>query len=405
MNVEALMEGAVFRPSEEETKRLQALADQRPLFIKAGFDPTRPDLHLGHAVLLRKLRQFQDAGHEVVLVIGDFTAMVGDPTGRSTSRPRLTLVEVERAAETYRDQAFKYLLPEKTYTVFNSSWYNRMTAADFIRLASMGTVAQMIERADFAQRFGDNKPIHLHEFLYPLLQGWDSVQIARDFNGRCDIELGGSDQLFNLLVGRALMGKEGLTPQAVMTMPLLEGTDARMQDGNVVGLKMSKGAGNYIALQDSPDDILHRIMLLDDHVTLRYIQLLSDLDFENIVASLKSRVVHWKGIKTAFARELIERLHSLEAAEAAIFKRQRVSDGGVPDDVLEVSFGNGERLARALRDAGIAKSISEGMRLIESGTVHLDGAVTRDKNQQLDAQPHLVRVGTKTKKFVRFIPV
>lgn len=397
MSLRALLQDTIDQPSEEEIDRLSKI--EGPLWIKAGFDPTRPDLHLGHAVLLRKLRQFQEAGHEVILVIGDFTAMVGDPTGKSTTRPKLTQEEVAEAAATYRKQVFKYLLPQKTYTVHNSQWYGNKTAADLIGLASLGTVAQMIERADFSARFKNRQPIYLHEFLYPLLQGWDSVEIAREF-GRCDIEFGGTDQLFNLLVGRTLMNKEGLVPQAVVTMPLLEGTDARMENGKVVGPKMSKSTGNYIGLAESPDTILHKVMLLDDAVVPRFVELLSDIMVDDSLSP--------KALKEAFGHELVETLHGLEEATKAVHRRALVSQGEAPEDTpIFVVPDEGTNLAYALHKAGITKSKSEAMRLIAGGAVLLDNVAlsAKDKNIQIDGRPHLVRVGSKTRRFVKFVSV
>lgn len=389
----------------------ERLASGRELVVKAGFDPTRPDLHLGHTVLLQQMRRFQDLGHRVVFVVGDFTAMVGDPTGKSESRPRLTRDEVLAAAKTYTDQAFKVLDPSRTQVLHNSTWLGAMGADGMIELAAKYTVARMLERDDFSKRYKEGRPIHVHEFVYPLLQGWDSVEIARRV-GHCDVELGGTDQLFNLLVGRELMKREGQTPQIVMTTPLLEGLDARVEDGKVVGAKMSKSADNYVGIDESPAVMLQKLMLIDDQVIWRYLQLLSSRPVDE-VASLRADVQQGRAdviaVKEGFAREIITRFHAAEAAEQAIARRREIAKGAVPDDTPEIPVpteGQGIGLAKALTVAGLTRSSSEAMRLIEGGGVHLDGKPLGkdDARMRLEAgRTVLVRVGSKNRKFARLV--
>lgn len=389
----------------------ERLASGRSLVVKAGFDPTRPDLHLGHTVLLQQMRRFQDLGHQVVFVVGDFTAMVGDPTGKSESRPRLSKDEVLAAAKTYTEQAFKVLDPAKTRVFYNSEWLGALGSVGLIELAARYTVARMLERDDFKKRYEDGRPIHVHEFMYPLLQGWDSVEIARRA-GHCDVELGGTDQLFNLLVGRELMKREGQTPQIVMTTPLLEGLDARVEGGKVVGAKMSKSADNYVGIDESPAVMLQKLMLIDDQVIWRYLQLLSSRSVDE-VAALRAEVEAGRGdviaIKEGFAREVITRFHSAEAAEQAIARRKEIAKGAVPDDTPEIPVageGGGIGLAKALAVAGLTKSGSEAMRLIEGGGVHLDGRALGkdDARLRLDTgTTYLVRVGSKNRRFARLV--
>ncbi|MEO6418385.1 MAG: tyrosine--tRNA ligase, partial [Polyangiaceae bacterium] len=299
--------------SELEERLEASRKTGKPLRVKAGFDPTRPDLHIGHAVLLAKMRQFQDLGHTAILLVGDFTAMVGDPTGNSDLRPRLTREDVEESAKTYTDQAFK-VLDEKTVVIHkNSEWLDALSPGELIELMAKSTVSRMLERNDFAQRFADHRPIYQHEFLYPLLQGYDSVALD------CDLELGGTDQLFNLLVGRDLMSKYGQRPQMVITTPLLEGIDAKVENGVVIGAKMSKSAENYIALTEPPLTMHRKVMQIDDEVIFRYFELLSSKSNDEI-AKLKADKVggrHPKEIKAIFARELIARFHDDAAALAA----------------------------------------------------------------------------------------
>src|SRR5579859_7585496 len=280
----------------------------RPLRVKAGFDPTQPDLHLGHTVLLQKMRQFQDLGHTAIFLVGDFTAMVGDPTGKSESRPRLTREQVERSAATYLQQAFKVLDPARVELRRNREWIDPLTMDDVVELMAKSTVARMLERKDFAARFAEGRAIHQHEFFYPLLQAYDSVALE------CDVELGGTDQLFNLLMGRDLMAKYGKRPQIVMTTPILEGTDARIEGGEVVGRKMSKSADNYIGLQEDPAQMYRKAMQIDDDVVFRFFRLLSGRSTAEIEALERDRRAgrNPREIKGLFAREIVERFHGAE---------------------------------------------------------------------------------------------
>jgi tyrosyl-tRNA synthetase len=374
----------------------------RPLRIKAGFDPTRPDLHLGHTVLLQMMRAFQDLGHTAIFLVGDFTAMVGDPTGQNESRPRLTRDEVSQAAETYLAQACKVLDTDKLEIRRNSEWLDQMNMAQAVELMAKATVSRMLERKDFRQRFEEGRPIHQHEFLYPLLQGYDSVALE------CDVELGGTDQLFNLLVGRDLMGKYGKRPQIVLTTPILEGTDARIEKGVVVGKKMSKSADNYIGIQEAPDAMFRKAMQIDDDVIFRFFELLSRLSGDEI-AGLKRDKADGRNpmeIKAIFAREIVERFHGPEAAGRAAGAFDRVYAGdAVPDDVPRVDIdprGGVAELAWALKQAHLAASTSEARRLVEQGGVEVDGRRVTDPKAPLDAgSEHLVRVGSKNRRFAR----
>jgi len=386
-------------------KELQArLSTGKPLRVKAGFDPTRPDLHLGHTVLLEKMRQFQELGHQVVFLIGDFTAMVGDPTGRSESRPRLTREQVRQAADTYQAQAFKILDRSRTEVRYNSEWLEKLDFYGMIELGAQYTVARMLERADFSKRFTEQRPIYVHEFLYPLLQGYDSVALE------CDLELGGTDQLFNLLVGRDIMPRYGKRPQLVMTTPLLEGTDARVVNGEVVGPKMSKSANNYVAIDEPAYDMLHKLMLVDDQVLWRYMELLSRrptaelLELEQAVQQGRQDVV---AVKEQFAQEIVERYHGAEQTEAAVAKRRHISAGGVPDDTPEIALQaspEGLGLAKALQLAGLTRSTSEAMRLLRQGGVYLDGERVADAKRSLSpGGRYLVRIGSKKRRFAYLV--
>ncbi|MBI4956161.1 MAG: tyrosine--tRNA ligase [Myxococcales bacterium] len=375
------------------------LGEGRPLRVKAGFDPTRPDLHLGHTVLMEKMRQFQELGHTVVFVIGDFTAMLGDPTGRNELRPKLSRQEVRSAAETYQAQAFKILDRRTTEIRYNSEWLDKLTPYEIVELTGRYTVARMLERDDFRKRHAGNVAIHIHEFLYPLLQAYDSVKLA------CDIELGGTDQLFNLLVGRDIMPRYGLRAQMVMTTPLLEGTDARLVDGKIVGAKMSKSAGNYVGIDEPPFDMLQKLMLVDDQVVWRYLELLSPRPTEELRAE-RAQVERGElgllDVKTAFAGSLVTRYHGAEAAEAALARRRSIAKGDVPEDVPEIAVpleGAEIRLSKALAVAGLAKSGAEAGRLIKQGGVQLDGARVEDELRSLAAGRYLVRVGGKNRRF------
>lgn len=360
-----------------------------PLKVKAGFDPTAPDLHLGHTVLLQKLRQFQQLGHEVYFLIGDFTGMIGDPTGKSETRKALTRDDVLRNAETYKEQVFKVLDPEKTRVVFNSEWLSPLQASDLISLAAKYTVARMLEREDFHNRFANQQPISIHEFLYPLIQGYDSVAL------KADIELGGTDQKFNLLVGRELQREWGQSPQTVITMPLLEGLDGVN--------KMSKSLGNYIGINESPDEIFGKIMSVSDELMVRYYELLSDLpleDVEKLKTGLKDGCIHPMDAKKSLGRELVGRYHgSDEAARAEENFVRRFRDNQVPDDmqVLTLATDNGTiLLCKALAEAGLVKSNSEGRRSIQQGGVKIDSEKVSDENCELQAgNEYVIQVGKR----------
>ncbi|MFT3773656.1 MAG: tyrosine--tRNA ligase [Minicystis sp.] len=378
----------------------ERLRSGRPLRVKAGFDPTRPDLHLGHTVLMQKMRQFQDLGHQVIFLVGDFTAMVGDPTGRNELRPSLTREAVMEAAKTYQEQAFKILDRDKTEVRYNSEWLDKMGPWQMIELTSKYTVSRMLERDDFTKRFKGGVPIFVHEFLYPLLQAYDSVALE------CDIELGGTDQLFNLLVGRDLMPRYGKPGQLVMTTPILEGTDARVVDGKITGKKMSKSADNYVGINEPPFDMLQKLMLVDDAVIWRYLDLLSARSNDEI-AALKADVTEGRTniikVKELFAVEIVTRFHAVADAEAALSRRHNVAAGGLPENIEEIDVAcesDALMIGKALALAGLAPSASEGARLVKGGAVHLDGEVVKDEKQKLPkGKRFLVRVGLKNRRF------
>ncbi len=354
-----------------------------PLKIKAGFDPTAPDLHLGHTVLLQKLKHFQDLGHDIYFLIGDFTGLIGDPTGKSATRPPLTPEDVKRNAETYKKQVFKILDPIKTKVVFNSTWLGKLTSYEMIRLASQLTVARMLEREDFKVRFENSKPISIHEFLYPLIQGYDSVAME------ADVELGGTDQLFNLLMGRDLQRSRGQEPQVVLTMPLLEGLDGVN--------KMSKSLGNYIGITDPPDDIFGKIMSISDELMFRYYELLSNLgndEIEALKADMDQGKLHPKAIKMRLARELTSRFHDETAAKDAernfdqVFKKHQL-----PDDIPEKEISSTESeiwLPKLLQEAGLVSSSSEGRRMIKQNAVSLNGEKVSDMNAVIPTEGKLL---------------
>jgi tyrosyl-tRNA synthetase len=343
----------------------------KPLRIKAGFDPTAPDLHLGHTVLLNKMRQFQQFGHDVTFLIGDFTGMIGDPTGRNATRPPLTPQAIQANAQTYKEQVFKILDAQKTTVDFNSRWLSSMPAPEFVKIAAHYTVARMLERDDFSKRYKNGQPIAVHEFLYPLAQGYDSVAL------RSDVELGGTDQRFNLLVGRHLQEAYGQEPQIVMTVPLLEGTDGVN--------KMSKSLGNYIGITEAPGAMFGKLMSISDDLMWRYFELLSFRPLSDI-AALRSGVAEGRNprdVKFELAREIVTRFHDAAAAEAAQREFiERVSEKGVPADlppkVIQVEAG-GIRLANLLKEAGLAASNSEANRKIDEGAVRIDGQRVADK--------------------------
>ena len=375
-----------------EEELIEKLKQGRPLKIKAGFDPTAPDLHLGHTVLINKLRQFQDLGHEILFLIGDFTGMIGDPTGKSATRPPLTQAEVQENARTYQEQIFKILDREKTKVVFNSEWMSRKNSADMIKLAASSTVARMLERDDFSKRYGSGQAIAIHEFLYPLIQGYDSVELE------ADVELGGTDQKFNLLMGRQLQEQHGQKPQVVLTMPILEGLDGVQ--------KMSKSLNNYIGIADAPKDMFGKLMSISDDLMWRYFELLSFRPMAEIDA-FKQDVDNGKNprdIKFLLAEEIIARFHSREAATAARegFIAQ-FARGAVPDDIPEHHFSTDEQgypIANLLKDAGLCSSTSEAMRMIQQGAVKIDGDKVSDKSLRIMAGTESVfQVGKR--KFAR----
>ncbi len=354
-----------------EAELIEKLKTGHPLRVKAGFDPTAPDLHLGHTVLLNKLRQLQELGHQAVFLIGDFTGLIGDPTGKNATRPPLTPDQIELNARTYQAQVFKILDPEKTEVEFNSRWMGAMSAADMVKLAAKHTVARMLERDDFSKRYASGQPIAIHEFLYPLIQGYDSVAL------RADLELGGTDQKFNLLMGRELQRHYKQPSQCILTMPLLEGLDGVN--------KMSKSLGNYIGINEPPNEQFGKLMSVSDTLMWRYIELLS---FESllVIRQWKREVDEGRNprdIKVMFAQEIITRFHDRNAAEAALADFEaRFRQGAVPDDLAEVRLeapDEGLPLIQALKLAGLVPSTSEAMRSIAGGGVKLDGEKATDK--------------------------
>lgn len=389
--------------SAELTARLEeSRASGTPLRVKAGFDPTRPDLHLGHAVLMNKMRQFQDLGHTAILLVGEFTAMVGDPTGKNDARPRLSLDDVRASAKTYTEQAFKILDPRRTEVRSNGEWLSNMGATELVELMAKSTVSRMLERNDFSERYESGRPIYQHEFLYPLLQGYDSVALNND------VELGGTDQLFNLLVGRDLMPKYGKRPQIVMTTPLLEGTDARFENGKVVGKKMSKSADNYVGLDEAPEVMFRKLMQVGDDVVFRYFDLLSLRSTADIAALRAERVAgrNPMEIKALFAHEMVSRFHSESAAlQAAAAFKAVYSNDAVPDDVPTVDVATETDtlwIAKALSATGLCSSTGDGKRLAQQGGIEVDGARVSDAQLQLaKGQTYLLRAGSKNRRFVR----
>jgi len=376
-----------------EQELVKKLQENRPLRIKAGFDPTAPDLHLGHTVLINKLKQFQDLGHHVLFLIGDFTGMIGDPTGKNVTRKPLTHEEVLENAKTYQEQIFKILDPDRTEVMFNSTWMNAMSPAELIQLAAKHTVARMLERDDFSKRFKGGQPIAIHEFLYPLIQGYDSVVM------KADVELGGTDQKFNLLVGRQLQEVYGQKPQVVITMPILEGL------GGVQ--KMSKSLNNYVGIADAPDQMFGKLMSISDDLMWRYYELLSfrSMDEIQLWKTECEQGANPRNYKVKLAQEIIERFHDKDAADKALenfeamFKR-----GAVPDDVLEVelhsSTGAGYALSNILKDSGLTESTSEAMRLIKQGAVKIDGEKVADPGLSVTPNvEHIFQVGKR--KFLK----
>ena len=354
-----------------EGELIEKLKAGRPLRVKAGFDPTAPDLHLGHTVLINKLRHFQELGHHVMFLIGDFTGMIGDPTGRNATRPPLSREQILENAKTYREQVFKILDPEKTEVCFISSWFEPIGAAGMIKLAALHTVARMLERDDFAKRYSSNQPIAIHEFLYPLCQGYDSVAM------RADVELGGTDQKFNLLVGRELQKHYGQAPQCILTMPLLEGLDGVN--------KMSKSYGNYVGINEPPREIFGKLMSVSDELMWRYYELLSFRSNEAI-ALLKKEVGEGRNprdIKVLLAQEIVERFHSRKDADEALADFEaRFRQGAIPGDIEQVAIDCGQEgmpIGQVLKLAGLTPSTSEALRMIEQGGVRLDGEKLSDR--------------------------
>ncbi len=375
-----------------EDELVEKLKKNRPLRVKAGFDPTAPDLHLGHTVLINKLRQFQELGHEVLFLIGDFTGMIGDPTGKSSTRPPLTRDEVIENARTYEQQIFKILDPEKTLVMFNSSWMGEMKAADLIQLAARQTVARMLERDDFAKRYRSGQPIAIHEFLYPLIQGYDSVAM------RADVELGGTDQKFNLLMGRELQKQEGQEPQVVITLPILEGLDGVQ--------KMSKSLNNYIGIDEAPDEMFGKVMSISDELMWRWFELLSFRPLEEIEGFRRAVAEgqNPRDIKFLLGEEIVARFHDEAAATKA---REnfiaRFQKGAIPESMPEHELTvpeGGYPIANLLKDAGLVSSTSEGMRMIRQGAVKIDGEkITEPKTRLAVGEARVVQVGKR--KFAR----
>ena len=390
MNTEQTL--AVFQRGTDEILPLdelkKKLAKNKPLRIKAGFDPTAPDLHLGHTVLINKLKQLQDLGHEILFLIGDFTAMIGDPTGKSATRPPLTKEQVLKNAESYQDQVFKILDKDKTKVVFNSDWIGKMSALEMIQLASQKTMARMLERNDFSDRYKAGQDIAIHEFLYPLIQGRDSVEL------KADVELGGTDQKFNLLMGRELQKQANMEQQVILTMPILEGLDGVQ--------KMSKSLDNYIGIDDAPDDMFGKIMSISDDLMWRYLELLSFETLETI-ESWKVEIENGenpRNIKFRLADEIITRFHSSDAAKQAQQNFiNRFAKNKIPDEMPEFNFESGIKIANLLKDAGLVNSTSDAFRMIKEGAAKINGEKITDRNFEPTAGVEVYQVGKR--KFAR----
>jgi len=389
--IEVIKRGCAELIEEEELKEKieESLKNNEPLKIKAGFDPTAPDLHLGHTVLIQKLKQFQDLGHTVYFLIGDFTGMIGDPTGKNETRKALTKQEIEKNAQTYKNQIFKILDKEKTKVVYNSEWCGKLTAEGLIKLAASMTVARMLERDDFSKRFHSNKPISIHEFLYPLIQGYDSVAL------KADVELGGTDQKFNLLVGRELQKREGQRPQSVLMMPILEGLDGVN--------KMSKSLGNYIGITDEPNDMYGKVMSVSDELMWRYYELLSDKDMKDIL-KMKKEVeegsLHPKKVKEMLAFEITARFYNEETAkQAASYFEEMFKKKDVPENIKEVTYACSDStiwICQLLKEINFVKSTSEARRMIKSNAVSIDGKKVTDESYMLKQnKEYVVKVGKK----------
>lgn len=397
MNIQEQLQ-VIKRGAEElivEQELVEKLKSGKPLRVKAGFDPTAPDLHLGHTVLINKLRQLQDLGHHIIFLIGDFTGMIGDPTGKNATRPPLTRSQIAENAKTYQAQVFKILDSAKTEIAFNSTWMDTLNPADMIRLASSYTVARMLERDDFGKRYKSGQPIAIHEFLYPLVQGYDSVAL------KADLELGGTDQKFNLLVGRELQRHWGLPSQCILTMPLLEGLDG--------ATKMSKSLGNYVGINEAPEEIFGKLMSVSDELMWRYIELLS---FEPLatIRQWRQQVLEGRNprdVKVTFAKEIVARFHSRQAADSALADFEaRFRQGEIPKNIQEVTLSTGGEpipFYQVLKQAGLTASTSEAMRMIEQGGVKLDGAKVSDKALKLERGTFVLQVGKR--KFARVMLV
>lgn len=387
--LEQIRRGSVEIINEEEL--IGKLRKGVPLRVKAGFDPTAPDLHLGHTVLIQKLKHFQDLGHHVIFLIGDFTGMIGDPSGKSETRKKLTREEVLRNAETYKRQIFKILDPERTEIAFNSTWLDKFSAADFVELCSRYTVARMLERDDFEKRFKGNQPIAIHEFLYPLVQGYDSVAL------KADVELGGTDQKFNLLMGRHLQREHGQAPQIVLTVPILEGLDGVQ--------KMSKSLGNYIGIDEAPADVFGKVMSISDDLMWRYYELLSDQTLDRIRTlreQVESGALHPKTAKEDLAEEITRRFHGASAAQAAregfnaVFAKQ-----GVPEDIEVFHAAPGAMLVDVLSESGACSSKGDARRMCKQNAVTVDGRKEDDASFAFSAGEYVLKIGKK--RFLKLV--
>lgn len=395
--LEAIKRGSeeVILEKELLCKLEESYRQNRPLRVKAGFDPTAPDIHLGHTVLLEKIRQFQELGHEVIFLIGDFTGLIGDPSGKSEMRKPLSEEDVVENARTYREQIFRILKEDKTRVVFNSEWMQKMTPAEFVGLASRYTVARMLERDDFKQRFQKQNPISIHEFIYPLIQGYDSVVL------RADVELGGTDQRFNLLVGRELQKEYGQPPQCIVLMPLLEGLDGVK--------KMSKSLGNYVGITEPAEEMFGKLMSINDELMIRYYELLSRISVDKLNAlrqGVKDGTVHPREAKEGLALEITERYRGRQEAVKAKQEFERVfKEKGLPGEipVFELKWDEGGRwIAGIMKEAGLTDSTSEAVRLIKQGGVRLDEAKITDPDARIEKGTYLLKVGKR--KFLKVVP-
>lgn len=383
-------------PEELRAKLRRSYDSGKPLLVKTGFDPSRPDLHLGHTLVLTRMRRFQEFGHQVVFLIGDFTGLIGDPSGKNVTRPALSREEIAANAQTYKEQVFKVLDPQATQVRFNSEWLAPLGAEGLLRLAAQYPVARMLERDDFKKRFREGRSIAIHELLYPLLQGYDSVAL------KADVELGSTDQLFNLLIGRHLMREYNLEPQVIMTGPILEGLDAKLVDGQIVGEKMSKSLDNYVGINEPPDQIFGKLMSITDDLMWRYYELLSGKSLQEVQA-LRSQVqagkLNPKDAKSEFAREMVARFWDQEAAKKAAehFERRFAKKELRPEELpaLEISIGTGGKvfLTKAIADAKLASSSTEARRLIVQGGVRLDQQKVSDPKAQIGPGDYLIQVG------------